>query len=128
MNSNLSEKREDTNSQISVRANTTKRVSVKHDNGSSTSFAVAIPPSDGKSVIKYSSLQWLGLPSVLTDMLHVRQRLRSPAPAPAAGRPCSAAPGENEVNHDLRSQREQSNIALPFRQTKKAVLINKRIN
>lgn len=77
-----------------VCANTTKRVSVKHDNGSSTSFAVAIPPSDGKSVIKYSSLQWLGLPSVLTDMLHVRQRLRSPAPAPAAGRPCSAAPGE----------------------------------
>lgn len=55
-------KREDTNSQISVRANTTKRV--KRVNGSSASFAVAIPPSDGKSVIKYSSLQWLGLPSV----------------------------------------------------------------
>lgn len=28
--------------------NTTIRVSVKHDNGSSSSFAVAIPPSDGK--------------------------------------------------------------------------------
>lgn len=42
-------KREETNSQISVRVNTTKRVSIKHDKRFKHFLYVAILPSDGKT-------------------------------------------------------------------------------
>lgn len=71
-------KREETNSQISVRVNTTKRVSIKHDKWFKHFLCVAILPSDGKKRDKVFvvAVAW----SSLCFDWYVRQRLRSPAP------------------------------------------------
>lgn len=79
-----------------------------------------------KSRIKYWSLQWLGLPSVLTDMLHVRQRLRSPVPA--LGDPAVQPLAKMRLTtiSDLKGSKAILHC-LSDRWTK-AVLENKRIN